>query len=323
MPATRTQIWDSGNEIKSHTTTERDALFVSDGIMVYNSEDDEMQGYDGSTSSWVSLTLPDELCPEAPATAVAAHTHDDYAARMHAHPEIPAGPQGEKGDKGDKGEQGDPGPAGPKGDTGDPGPAGAPGQDGAQGPPGEDGEDGQPGQPGAQGARGPRGYTGATGPQGPKGDKGDSGSSSDHSHPPPLPASVHNQGIIEVATDAEADAGTESEKAMSPATVKRRLEKAPTVVKAYGRVKRDGTLDSESGSLGVASVTRTGSGRTSYEYLVTLSETLNKKCIPIIQTEGGYNNITITRTTNSFKIKIGIGNNWGTDMDFMFSVYGS
>ena len=176
MPATRTQIWDENDKIKSHTTAQRDALFVSDGIMVYNSEDDEMQGYNGSTSSWVSLTLPDDLCPEVPETAVAAHTHDAYAPKVHGHPDIPAGPQGEKGDKGD---QGDPGPAGPKGDKGDPGdqgPAGMDGQDGAQGLPGEDGEDGQPGQPGAQGARGPRGYTGATGatgatgPQGPKGD---------------------------------------------------------------------------------------------------------------------------------------------------------
>ncbi|MYC97050.1 MAG: collagen-like protein [Caldilineaceae bacterium SB0661_bin_32] len=178
MPATRTQIWDENDKIKSHTTAERNALFVSDGIMVYNSEDDEMQGYNGSTSSWVSLTLPDGLCPEVPATAVAAHTHDGYAAADHGHPDIPAGPQGEKGDKGD---QGDPGPAGPKGDMGDQGPAGMDGQDGAQGPPGEDGDDGQPGQPGAQGARGPRGYTGATGAtgatglQGPKGDTGPQG----------------------------------------------------------------------------------------------------------------------------------------------------
>ncbi|MDE0634161.1 MAG: hypothetical protein OXH73_21840 [Caldilineaceae bacterium] len=178
MPATRTQIWDENDKIKSHTTAERNALFVSDGHMVYNSEDDEMQGYNGSTSSWVSLTLPDDLCPEVPETAVAAHTHDGYAAAGHGHPEIPAGPQGEKGDKGDKGDQGDPGPAGPKGDMGDQGdqgPAGMDGQDGAQGLPGEDGEDGQPGQPGAQGARGPRGHTGATGPQGPKGDTGPQG----------------------------------------------------------------------------------------------------------------------------------------------------
>ena len=181
MPATRTQIWDENDKIKSHTSTERDALFVSDGHMVHNSEDDEMQGYDGSTSSWVSLTLPDGLCPDAP--AVAEHTHDAYAASDHEHTltadDLPAhthegmvGPQGEKGDKGDKGDQGDPGPAGMDG---------APGQDGAQGLPGEDGEDGQPGQPGAQGARGPRGYTGATGAtgatglQGPKGDTGPQG----------------------------------------------------------------------------------------------------------------------------------------------------
>ncbi|MYC97051.1 MAG: hypothetical protein F4X14_19000 [Caldilineaceae bacterium SB0661_bin_32] len=87
MPATRTQIWDSTNKIKSHTSTERDALFVSDGHMVYNSEDDEMQGYDGSTSSWVSLTLPDGLCPDAP--AVAEHTHDGYAATDHEHMTAP------------------------------------------------------------------------------------------------------------------------------------------------------------------------------------------------------------------------------------------
>jgi len=307
MPATRTQIWDSTNKIKSHTSTERDALFVSDGHMVYNSEDDEMQGYDGSTSSWVSLTLPDGLCPEVPATAVAAHTHEGYAAADHGHPDIPAGPQGEKGDKGD---QGDPGPAGPKGDMGDqgdPGPAGMDGQDGAQGPPGEDGEDGQPGQPGAQGARGPRGYTGATGaagatgPQGPKGDKGDT---------PSIPPS-HNPDYHD---DRYA---LKSHQHILPPNAN-----AGEAV-AYGRVTRDGTLDSESGSFGVASVIRTGSGRTNYEYLVTLSETLNKNCVPIIQTEGGYNNITITRTTNSFKIKIGIANNWGTDMNFMFSVYGS
>ena len=154
MPATRTQIWDSDNEIKSHTTAERDALFVSDGIMVYNSEDDEMQGYDGSSSSWVSLTLPDDLCPEVPATAVAAHTHEDYAAKMHAHPEIPAGPQGEKGDKGD---QGDPGPAGADGEDGAPGPQGIPGAQGAQGPQGEQGIPGVPGRRGSQGPQGPAG----------------------------------------------------------------------------------------------------------------------------------------------------------------------
>ncbi|MYC97045.1 MAG: collagen-like protein [Caldilineaceae bacterium SB0661_bin_32] len=169
MPATRTQIWDENDKIKSHTTTERDALFVSDGHMVYNSEDDEMQGYDSSSSSWVSLTLPDDLCPAQ--DAVAAHTHTGYAAENHTH----EGMQGAQGEKGDKGDKGDTGPQGPQGV---PGPAGA------------DGEDGQDGAPGQQGERGPQGIQGPTGSRGPRGDKGDKGdpgpapTASNHSHPP-------------------------------------------------------------------------------------------------------------------------------------------
>ncbi|MCY3711114.1 MAG: hypothetical protein OXG26_19675 [Caldilineaceae bacterium] len=326
MPATRTQIWDENDKIKSHTSTERDALFVSDGHMVHNSEDDEMQGYDGSTSSWVSLTLPDGLCPDAP--AVAEHTHDAYAASDHEHTltadDLPAhthegmvGPQGEKGDKGDKGDQGDPGPAGMDG---------APGQDGAQGPPGEDGDDGQPGQPGAQGARGPRGYTGATGPQGPqgpKGDKGDTPSASSHVHPPPLPASTSNQGIIEVADNTEADAGTESEKAMSPATVKRRLEKASSVVKAFGRVSADGTV--QSGSYGVQSVTRSGTNNNTYQYNVRLNSASSGSIVPIVATNGSSSDDThifsVSRTNFQVKFASG-GNQQGQARDFHFVVYG-
>ena len=169
MPATRTQIWDSDNKIKSHTTTERDALFVSDGIMVYNSEDDEMQGYNGSTSSWVSLTLPDDLCPEVPATAVAPHTHEDYAAAGHGHPDIPAGPKGDKGDKGDPGEPGEDGEDGAQGIQGIPGPQGPRGLTGPQGIQGPQGD------PGPQGIGGVPGTPGRRGSQGPKGDKGDQG----------------------------------------------------------------------------------------------------------------------------------------------------
>jgi len=192
MPATRTQIWDSDNKIKSHTSTERDALFISDGHMVYNSEDGEMQGYDGSASSWVSLTLPDDLCPEVPATAVAAHTHEGYAASDHEHTltadDLPD--HTHEGIKGDKGDQGDPGPKGDKGDTGPQGIQGEAGLPGADGPPGpsgpagEDGEDGERGEQGIQGIPGPQGEPGSPGTpgrdgrdgeQGPKGDKGEQG----------------------------------------------------------------------------------------------------------------------------------------------------
>lgn len=299
MPATRTQIWDSDNEIKSHTTAERDALFVSDGIMVYNSEDDEMQGYDGSSSSWVSLTLPDDLCPEVPATAVAAHTHEDYAAKMHAHPEIPAGPKGEKGDKGD---QGDPGPAGPKGDTGDTGPAG---MDGAPGPPGEDGEDGQPG---AQGAKGPRGYTGATGatgatgPQGPKGDKGDPGSTP--SIPPSHSPDYHDDRYA-----------LKNHEHTPPPPTRRGAS-------AFGRVNAAGSLVGS--NYNVASVSRTGSDR-NYEYTLNFSSAIpNAEAVIMVMPEGGKKDtITIkNRSTSSFTVRFHSGNNRGDDAPFSFVVYG-
>ncbi|MXZ20462.1 MAG: collagen-like protein [Caldilineaceae bacterium SB0665_bin_25] len=180
MPATRTQIWDENDKIKSHTTTERDALFVSDGHMVYNSEDDEMQGYNGSTSSWVDLTLPDGLCPEVPATAVAAHTHEDYAASDHEHTltadDLPDHTHdGIKGDKGDKGDQGDPGPKGDKGDPGPQGIQGEAGPPGADGPAGEDGEDGERGEQGIQGIPGPQGEPGSPGTPGRDGRDGEQG----------------------------------------------------------------------------------------------------------------------------------------------------
>ena len=203
---------------------------------------------------------------------------------------------------------------------------GAPGQDGAQGPPGEDGDDGQPGQPGAQGARGPRGYTGATGPQGPqgpKGDKGDTPSASSHVHPPPLPASTSNQGIIEVADNTEADAGTESEKAMSPATVKRRLEKASSVVKAFGRVSADGTV--QSGSYGVQSVTRSGTNNNTYQYNVRLNSASSGSIVPIVATNGSSSDDThifsVSRTNFQVKFASG-GNQQGQARDFHFVVYG-
>ena len=191
MPTTRTQIWNNEKKIKSHTTAERNALFVSDGIMVHNSEDEEMQGFNSTTSSWKSLTLPDALCPTPEAGAIPAHTHP-YAAEDHLHP---PGTQGEKGD------QGDPGPAGPQGPAGEPGEDGEDGEDGAQGLRGLQGEEGDtgerglrgmigtagdPGARGNQGSRGPRGYTGVIGPQGvpgAKGDKGDPGISTPSSLP--------------------------------------------------------------------------------------------------------------------------------------------
>ena len=301
MPATRTQIWDENDKIKSHTTAQRDALFVSDGIMVYNSEDDEMQGYNGSTSSWVSLTLPDDLCPEVPETAVAAHTHDAYAPKVHGHPDIPAGPQGEKGDKGD---QGDPGPAGPKGDKGDPGdqgPAGMDGQDGAQGLPGEDGEDGQPGQPGAQGARGPRGYTGATGatgatgPQGPKGDT------------PSIPPS-HNPDYHD---------DRYALKSHSHASM-------PTyrgVVGAYCRVNAAGSIVGDSHN--IASVARSGADR-DYEYTITFTTALEHVPVCAITFEGGQvNTLTYkTRTSSSVRLRFHVGNNRGIERDFDFVAFG-
>ncbi|MCY3709028.1 MAG: hypothetical protein OXG26_09030 [Caldilineaceae bacterium] len=319
MPATRTQIWDTDNEIKSHTTTERNALFVSDGHMVYNSEDDEMQGYDGSTSSWVSLTLPDDLCPEVPATAVAAHTHDGYAASDHEHTltadDLPdhthegiVGPKGEKGDKGDKGDQGDQGDPGPKGDMGDPGTAGmdgAPGQDGAQGPAGEDGEDGQPGQPGAQGARGPRGYTGATGatgatgPQGPKGDKGDT---------PSIPPSH--------SPDYHDDRYALKNHAHTPPPETRRG------ASAFGRVNAAGSLVGS--NYNIASVSRTGSDR-NYEYTLNFSSAIpNAEAVIMVMPEGGKKDtITIkNRSTSSFTVRFHTGNNRGADAPFSFVVYG-
>ncbi|MDE0634167.1 MAG: hypothetical protein OXH73_21875 [Caldilineaceae bacterium] len=301
MPATRTQIWDENDKIKSHTSTERDALFVSDGHMVHNSEDDEMQGYDGSTSSWVSLTLPDGLCPDAP--AVAEHTHDAYAASDHEHTltadDLPAhthdgivGPQGEKGDKGDKGDQGDPGPAGADGMDGTNGRDGTPGRDGvdgAQGPMGPPGPMGTPGRDGQPGVPGPKGDPGRDGMDGARGERG-------------LQGIQGPQGV-------QGDTGPQG-----PA--------GPSNLVAYGHVNAAGTLSAN--SFGISTVTRTGANKSEYEYQITLSNTLQNDCFPlIVPGRDQRNSYRITRATTGFNIRFVVGNSQGRDTEFFFLVLGT
>ena len=127
------------------------------------------------------------------------------------------GAQGIQGPKGDKGDTGATGPIGPKGDTGATGatgPRGLQGIQGIQGIQGPKGDKGDKGDTGATGATGPKGDKGATGPQGPAGADGTA-----------LPyATESTAGKIELATVAEATAGTDTTRAMTPARVKSAIE---------------------------------------------------------------------------------------------------
>ena len=143
----------------------------------------------------------------------------------------PAGPQGEQGPKGDTGPQGATGPVGPKGDKGD---AGAQGETGPQG------------ETGATGPQGPKGDTGATGPAGPQGKPGPQGIQGPQGPTGPMPTEyiksiTQADGTITVtdgaggsktieipepviASEAEAKAGTNNTKHMTPLRVKQSID---------------------------------------------------------------------------------------------------
>lgn len=127
----------------------------------------------------------------------------------------PQGMTGRTGLQGIQGTTGNTGLQGPKGDTGPQGIQGSTGRTGAQGvvgDPGPPGEKGVTGIQGVTGSTGPQGVTGSTGPQGIQGVTGPTG-------PPAGDASEANKGIAELATVAEAIAGTDTSRITTPAGV--------------------------------------------------------------------------------------------------------
>ena len=133
-------------------------------------------------------------------------------ARGATGPQGPAGTRGSTGSTGPKGDKGD------KGDTGPTGPTGPRGPQGPRGFTGSRGSDGARGATGPQGPAGTRGSTGSTGPKGDKGDKGDTGSRGPAG--PTTQATTSARGAIEIATNSEATTGTDTGRAITPASLR-------------------------------------------------------------------------------------------------------
>ena len=131
------------------------------------------------------------------------------------------------------GPKGDMGTAGTKGDKGDTGATGAKGADGAQGPRGLQGVKGDDGDDGATGPQGPRGLPGPQGTKGDTGATGPAGADGGASSVPDATTSV--KGKVELATNAEASAGTDTTRAVTPAGVQAAL----SAVSAGGVVGTD------------------------------------------------------------------------------------
>lgn len=150
----------------------------------------------------------------------------------------PQGPKGDTGDAGPAGPQGEIGPAGPKGDTGDTGglgPTGLTGPQGPIGPEGPQGDEGPQGPAGADGADGEDGAPGAAGPPGPGVPVGGAtgqvlakNSVTDYDTEwvdasGVASASETAQGIAEIATQAETNAGTDDSRIVTPLKLQTRL----------------------------------------------------------------------------------------------------
>ena len=131
------------------------------------------------------------------------------------------------------------GPTGPQGDAGGIGPIGLPGAEGATGATGPrgfvgltggtgntgaQGEDGDQGSQGDDGGTGPQGQQGATGNTGPRGEQGEQGEQGDTG----APGGAAN--LPATATQAEMEAGTQSNlRSMSPELVRQAIERSRLV----------------------------------------------------------------------------------------------
>ncbi|MGB5376551.1 MAG: hypothetical protein WBN26_01050, partial [Muriicola sp.] len=165
------------------TTSQMLAIKPLRGALVYNTEDDCVFYYTGST--WVDLCNTNTT--KGSFTFVdnndgtftvnysdgSSFTSSDLTGPAGA--QGPAGADGAVGPQGPQGIQGDPGPQGPAGADGAVGPQGPIGPVGPQGPAGLNGTDGADGVDGAVGPQGPAGADGADGAVGPQGPAGADG----------------------------------------------------------------------------------------------------------------------------------------------------
>ncbi len=143
----------------------------SDGLMVYDTDLDQVCYWDENDAQWVCIGGLGNLGPTGP-TGPAGPTGPNGLPGP-AGADGATGPAGSPGSTGPAGANGATGPIGANGATGATGPAGATGVQGPTGPAGADGATGVTGPAGADGvtgttgADGADGTTGTTGPTGP------------------------------------------------------------------------------------------------------------------------------------------------------------